>query len=410
MKKLIIIIMLSATVVYGQQVQAYNSDKFKGFVHEGGARSSKTTSIIQFLLTWAERQETQKRVIIARSKNTWTRATTLYDFINVMKGHEVYDIRNHNRTEGIIKYHKVEFWFGGLDDPQRLHGFTSDAIWINEANEISKNDFDQLEMRCSGFFILDYNPNIDNEHWIPATVIKRNDVKYIHSTVLDNPFAPEAVVRKIKSYEPNEINRAAGTADKQKWEIYGLGIRAVLEGLVFNNWDIVDEIPSWCTDRVFGLDFGYTYDPTGIVEIGISKRTNELFIDEHCYQTGMLNSDIARRLKQLKVKKVVADSAEPKSIQEIYNHGINIIGVKKGAGSVINGIDIMKRFKIHLTARSVNLIKEFKNYKHMQDKNGKYLNDPIDDFNHEIDAARYVCMNECSYKSESHQDLTKIFY
>ena len=404
--------MLSATIVYGAQVSAFNSGKYNGYEHCGGSRSSKTTSIIQFLLTWAERQPVQKRFIIARDKNTWTRATVLYDFVNVMKSYNVYDPKAHNKTDGIIKYHNVEFWFGGLDDPQKIHGFTSDGFWLNEANEAAKDDFDQLEMRSSGFFILDYNPNMSDDHWIVTAVHKRPDVKYIHSTVIDNPFAPDLVVKKIRSYEPTEANYAAGTADKNKWDIYGLGIRAKIEGLIYENWDIVDDVPAWVKPHKFTwLDFGYTNDVTSIGDLYLWKQTNEAWIDEYCYQTGMVNPDIARRLKQFEARKVWADSSEPKSITEIHNAGVNVFGVKKGPDSIKNGIDIVKRFRLHLTPRSLNTKKELENYKWMQDKNNNWLNEPIDDYNHSLDGIRYILMSECPMKTvgQSPGDLAKMF-
>lgn len=423
-KILISLIMLSGTIVYGAQVSAYNSGKYNGYIHEGGSRSSKTTSIIQFLLTWAERQTTAKRFIIAREKNTWTRATVLYDFVQVMKDYNysdeqkkenniVYENSLHNKTDAIIKYWDVEFWFGGLDDPQRIHGFTSDGFWLNEANEAAKDDFDQLGMRCSGFFILDYNPNMPEDHWI-LNLLLRKDVKYIHSTVIDNPFAPEQVVRKINSYNPDvPENIANKTADKNKWEIYGLGVRAVIEGLIYDKWDVVDTIPAWVQGHKFTwLDFGYTNDVTSIGDVYIWKETNEAWIDEYCYETGLTNPDIARRIKQNQGRKVWADSSEPKSIQEIFNAGVNIHGVMKGPDSIKNGIDVVKRFTLHVTTRSVNTITELRNYKYMQDKNGKWLNEPIDDYNHSMDGIRYVLMSECpmKVKGRSPNDLAKIFH
>lgn len=417
MKKLtaiaITMIMLNGTIVYGRQSIAYNSGRYSGFVHEGGSRSSKTVSIIQFWLSWAEMQPEPKRVVIAREKNTWTRATVLHDFINVMKWAEVYDSKNHNKTDGIIKYHNVEFWFGGLDDPQRIHGFTSDGFWLNEANEAKKDDFDQLEMRCSGIFVLDYNPNMTEDHWIVTSVLKRHDVKYIHSTVIDNPFAPQSVVKKIMSYKPTPENYASGTADKNKWDIYGLGIRAKIEGLIYDKWDLCDDIPAWVKGHKFTwLDFGYTNDVTSMGDVYILKETNEVWIDEYCYMTGLTNPDIARRLKQEQARKVWADSSEPKSIKEIHDTGVNIYPVQKGPDSVKNGIDIVKRFRMHVTSRSVNTIKEFKNYKYMQDKDGKWLNEPVDDFNHSMDGIRYVLMSECplNVKTKSANDAAKMFH
>jgi phage terminase large subunit len=242
---------------------------------------------------------------------------------------------------------------------------------------------------------LDYNPSFD-EHWIYDNVCKRPDAKYIHSTMLDNYFLPENSKRKILSYEPTDANYEAGTADKNLWEIYGLGKRAKLEGAVYEKWDTIKDIPDFVRShkRRFGLDFGYTNDPTAILDIYWSG--NQIWVDELIYETHLLNTDIARRLREHKMANVKgwADSAEPKSIQELYRLAINVHAVKKGAGSIKNGIDILKRYQIHVTDRSVNLIKELKNYKWKQDKNGKWLNEPIDDFNHALDALRYVAMME----------------
>jgi phage terminase large subunit len=401
--------MFNTTCIYGQQLQAFFADEFKIYVHEGGSRSSKSTSIIQFLLTWAEKQDSTKRVIIARKKNTWTRSTVLYDFIKFMKEVGIYTEENHNKAEGIIKYGNVEFWFGGLDDSQRLHGFTSDGFWINEANEATKEDFDQLEIRCSGFGILDYNPNIDDDHWIPASVIKRPDCKYIHSTMLHNPFIPEVVRKKILSFEPTDENYSRGTADKRKWIVYGLGLRAKIEGLIFDKWEICQSIPSSGVKRYGGIDFGYSNDVTAIGEVGISD--SEIFIDEVCYRTHMLTSEIISVLKNnLPGRKIWADSADPRLIAEIFNAGISISAVKKGSGSISAGIDAIKSKKIFITERSINAINEFKNYTYKQDKTGKWLNEPIDDQNHICDAVRYVALMEILGRNRKKIDLKYIFY
>lgn len=399
--------MLEGTIVYGQQVQAFNNGKFKGFIHEGGARSSKTTSIIQFILQWADRQAETKRFVICRLKNTWTTATTLYDFLIIMKAYGIYKTENHNKTLGIIKHKNVEFWFGGLDDPQRLHGFTSDGFWINEANEAAKDDFDQLEMRSSGFFILDYNPRMSEDHWIVRNILRRTDVKYIHSTVIDNPFAPENVVAKIRSYEPTPENMETGTADKNKWEIYGLGLRAKIEGLIYENYSIVKVIPAWVKKRYQCMDLGFTFDPTFIGEVAFYENT--LYIDEQCYRTQMLTSDIVRMLKTTNNGlEIVSESADPRLITEIENAGFRITPVVKGAGSVIAGIEKMKTFRIKITERSLNVKKELDNYKYAQDRNGRWLNEPIDDFNHALDAVRYVILMKILGKTGKKNDLKQL--
>lgn len=405
--------MLSATVVYGQQVQAFNSGKYRGFIHEGGARSSKTTSIIQFLLQWADRQTKVKRFVICRQKNTWTTATVLYDFVNIMKDYNIYDDKLHNKTLGIIKYRNVEFWFSGLDDQQRLHGFTNDGFWINEGNEATKNDFDQLEQRSGGFFILDYNPRMTDDHWIVLSILRRKDIKYIHSTVLDNPFAPEQVVKKINSYNPDVLeNIENGTADKNKWEIYGKGIRAKIEGLIFEHYEIVKEIPYWITKRWQALDFGYTTDPTAISEVAYDHKSNTIYIDEQCYKTKMLSGDIIKELRKTnKGMEIVCESADPRLIDEIGLGGFKrMTPAEKPPGSVKAGLDKMQTMKICITDRSVNAKKELENYKYAQDRSGKWLDEPEDDFNHIIDGVRYVVYMKILGQSKSKKDLHGMFY
>jgi phage terminase large subunit len=377
--------------VFIRLYDAYNSTKFNIYVLEGGSRSTKTISIIQFLLSYAETNIGKpKRIIISRAVGTWITGTVLNDFLNVVKAYGWYNNRNYNKTLRIYKQFDTEFWFVGLDDEQKLHGMSSDGFWINEAIESSKEDLDQLEMRCTGFGILDYNPS-EEEHWIYDSVIPRENAFYIHSTMLDNPFIPENSRSKILSYEPTEENFKRGTVDKRKWEIYGLGKRAKIEGLVFETIEIVPEIPMWVKERFTGIDFGYTNDPTAIGEVGIQDNT--LYVDELCYRTRMNIADIIKTLKDVNNdRKIISESADPRLVDEIYHSGFNIHPVEKGKGSVEAGIEKMKTMKICVTERSVNAIKEFKNYTYQQDKTGKWLNVPIDDMNHIIDLVRYVVL------------------
>jgi phage terminase large subunit len=382
---------IEVSSVFIRLYDAYKTGKYSIYVLEGGSRSTKTISIIQFLLAYAEANiGTPKRIIISRAVGTWITGTVLNDFLNVVKDYGWYNNRNYNKTLKIYKQFDTEFWFVGLDDAQKLHGMSSDGFWVNEAIESDKDDIDQLEMRCTGFGILDYNPT-EEEHWIYDNVLTRSNVFFIHSTMLDNPFIPENSRLKILSYEPTEENYRSGTADKRKWEIYGLGKRAKIEGLVFENIEIVKEIPEYVTKRFTGIDFGYTHDPTAIGEVGIWG--NELYIDELCYRTRMTIAEIIGTLKSVNNgRKIISESADPRLVDEIYNAGFNIHPVEKGKGSVEAGIEKMKAMKIHVTERSINAIKEFKNYTYQQDKNGKWLNLPIDDFNHIIDLVRYVVL------------------
>lgn len=386
------------TKVHERLVEAYDGRKFNVFVLEGSSRSSKTFSIIQFWIkyAWLNRGK-KRRVAICRLKGTWLSATVLYDFINVLTTYGLYNKKNHNKTNRIISLWDTEFWFMGLDDPQRVHGFESDAFWINEAIEAGYDDYSQLMQRCKGFAILDYNPS-EEFHWIYDRILKRAKTWYSHSTFKDNRFISNNARDQILSYEPTDDNYAAGTADERKWKIYGLGQRASIEGLIFTegvHWDIVKEVPAWAK-RVhrWGLDFGYTNSYTAIPDMYWTGGTNEVWVDEVCYQTGLVNPEIGNILKGAGLSRVkgYADSARPDSIDEIYAMGINVHPVKKI--KIEDSLDIMKRLKFHVTERSVNIIKERRNYTYMQDKNGIWLNEPVDNFNHDIDAERYVCTME----------------
>lgn len=383
------------TKVFDRLRTAYLSRQYNVYVLEGGSRSSKTHSIIQFWIAWAyENRGKEKRVIVSRWKGTWLKATALKDFIDILKQYKLYDKKNHNKSEGsgIYRLFDTEFWFLGLDDEQRVHGMRSDAFWINEAIEASFEDYAQLMQRCEGFAILDYNPS-EEEHWIYDKICKRPKTFYSHSTMLDNRLVPKNAKEQILSYEPTAANYAAGTVDKRKWEIYGLGKRAKIEGLVFDGFEIIDEIPIWVTKRFNGIDFGYSNDVTSCGELGIHE--NSLYIDEYFYRTHMLSKDIIAALKEYKVhKKIWSESADPRLVDEIYNAGFNIHAVEKGQGSIEAGLDKMKTMKIYITERSVNTIKEFKNYTYQQDKNGKWINKPIDMFNHSIDWVRYITLME----------------
>lgn len=384
---------LNVTPIFWRMTQARATGRFNVYVFEGGSRSSKTYSLIQFFLEWAARSRETKRIVISRKKGTWLYATVWHDFEKIYTEMGLMGMVHVNKSLHTVRLNNFTFEFVGLDDVQRLHGLTCDIFWINEAMEASKDDFDQLEQRCAEFAVLDYNPTAE-EHWIYDNVCSREDCYFDHSTMLDNPFIPDNMKRKILSYEPTEYNYANGTVDARKWKIYGLGERAKIEGLIFD-YKIIDEIPFWVKQRWRAIDFGFTNDPTAIETVGFYK--NALYIDEECYRTEMLNSDIIREIKRQPegmTRKCWAENAEPKTVREIRNAGIPILATKKGAGSVVDGIQFMQGLQIYITSRSVNVKKEFDNYTWAQDKDGRWLNVPVDDYNHAIDGVRYVCYNE----------------
>ena len=379
---------IETTVVYEKTLDA--AEKYKIICQEGGSRSSKTWSIFQFFLGKAINGDCLTFTIV-RDKLTWIKSTLLLDFKEILEVMEL-DVKpevNPNRPEQVYYINGSEFAFFGLDYAEKLHGRKQDWVWVNEAMETDKKSFEQLELRTTKGIILDYNPAND-EHWV-FDLQKRDDVTVIKSTMLDNPFLEQVIIDKIKSYEPTAHNIQRGTADNYMWEVYGLGNKARLEGVIFNNWDIVPKIPEEAKFMGYGLDFGYTNDPTAL--IALYMQDNELYFDELIHEVGLLNQDIANRMKTLNItntEMIVGDSAEPKSIEEIRRKGFYIKGAVKGADSVKYGIDLLKGYKMHITERSTNLESNLRKYKWAEDKTGKALNVPVDANNDCIDAMRYI--------------------
>lgn len=216
-----------------------------------------------------------------------------------------------------------------------------------------------------------------------ARTIDKRTYHFI-STYKDNPFLEQNIIDEIESLRHK---------NQSLWQVYGLGMQAVVEGLIFRDVTYVDDIPPQVRRRWRGMDFGFTNDPTAIVTVGVDG--DNLYIDEVAYATEMLSSDIIRTLKAQDDKmEVIAESADPRLIQEIHRAGINIHPVKKFQGSINAGIQKMLQYKWHITRRSHNIIKEQKNYTYRQDKEGKWLNEPIDAYNHAMDAIRYVVMEK----------------
>jgi phage terminase large subunit len=244
-------------------------------------------------------------------------------------------------------------------------------------------EWQQLKMRTTKFAILDYNPSFSEDHWIESEN-KDPDTHHFISTYKDNPFLEQKIVDDIEKLRDK---------NKSLWTVYGLGLRAVIEGRIFDSYEIVDEIPPFIKRRWVGMDFGYTQDPTAIANIAINN--DDLYIDEICYRTRMLTNDIIKVLKaECQNKKIISESADPRLIDEIHNAGINIHAVEKFQGSVMAGIAKMQEYHIKITKRSIHVKKEIDNYVYDQDRDGKYLNQPVDEFNHAIDGARYVILSE----------------
>lgn len=326
------------------------------------------------------------RLSVVRKTLTALRGSVLLDFkeVLVQMGLWGWNKSAYNKSSFTFTFPNgswIEFF--STDDEQKLRGRKRDICYVNEANELSYLEWQQLKMRTTMFTIADYNPSFSDEHWL-CTVNADPRTYHFITTYKDNPFLEQTIVDEIESLRDK---------NQSLWRIYGLGLQAIVEGLVFTNVDYVDEVPASLSKRFRGIDFGYENDPTAIIDVWF--RGNEVWIDELCYQTHMLTTDIVKVFKDNNPAiKTISESADPRLVQEIYRAGVNIHPVRKFQGSVQAGIQKMQEYKFHVTRRSTNITREFKNYTWAQDKEGKWLNQPIDAFNHGIDALRYIYLME----------------
>ena len=353
-------------------------------VQQGGSRSGKTFNILIWIIFSRCSVPGNGNVItIVRKSYPALRGSVYRDFIDILIKFNLYKESDHNKSNSEYHLNGWLFEFISLDQPQKVRGRKRHTAFLNEANELNLEDYRQLALRTTDKIILDYNPS-DEFHWIYDEVIPRDDCDFYQTTYKDNPFLDIGIIQEIERYRD---------IDEEFWRVYGLGERGQSKARIFNFIE-VEKIPDEAKHIGIGLDFGYTNDPTAIVQSYILG--DSLYLSELAYATKMTNRDIANKLNDLGIDKhvqIFADSAEPKSIDEIYYMGFNIKPTAKGKDSINIGIDMLKRFKIHVTSNSINMIKEFRNYKWMEDKNGLMLNKPVDAFNHTIDAVRYSIYN-----------------
>jgi phage terminase large subunit len=379
-------LIIQATTVF----QKNWDSKTRFVVNIGGSRSTKTYSILQLLIVKALESTEPLVISIVRKSLPSLRISVLRDFFNILNELDLYNAEAHNKTENTYQLNNTLFEFFSIDDAQKRRGTKRDILFINEANETTYEDFFQLNIRTTQQVFLDFNPS--ETFWYNDHIQPREDVTIIHSTYKDNPY--------LNQDQINEIERLQFT-DKQYYEIYGLGQFSGNMGLIYT-YIPVDEIPSYGAKLVaLGMDFGFSNDPTTLIEIWVWNDV--LYLNELIYEPNLTNQDIANKMDEYGIDKyveIVADSAEPKSIEEIRRMGFNIKPAHKGPDSIMNGIDILKRYRLHITKQSVNLIKELNNYKWIVDKNGNVLNKPVDMFNHGLDAVRYVALNKLKQSNQ----------
>ena len=354
-----------------------DSDK-KIIINQGGTRSGKTFNILLYIIFYYCLNNSDKTITICRKTYPALRATVLRDFINILREHNLYNEDNHNKSSSEYNLFGNLIEFISLDQPVKVRGRKRHLLFINEANELFWEDWQQLLFRTSDKIILDYNPS-EEYHWIYDKIIPREDANFLKTTYKDNPFLEQSLI--------DEIERLKYT-DEQYWQIYGLGEKGISKATIFNYVEC-NQVPFEAEVVSFGMDFGFTNDPTALVKV--SKLDNNLYIEELLYRTMMTTGDIHNFLKgKVKREPIYADSSEPRIIEELRRMGWSIRASLKGRDSVNAGIDLLKRFKIHIHKDSTNAIQEFRNYKWLEDKTGKLTNKPEDKNNHIADAVRYA--------------------
>ena len=354
----------------------------------GGTSSSKTFSIIPMLITYAVQKDNTEISIVSESIPHLRRGA-IRDFLKIMQMVGMYDPNKWNKSSLTYTFSNNSFIeFFSADQPDKLRGARRDVLFINECNNVDWESYYQLAIRTRKFIYLDYNPV--SEFWVDTELVHDADSEMIVLTYKDNEALDSSIVAEIE-----KAKEKAETSEywRNWWAVYGLGQIGNLEGVIFSNYQLIDTIPDDARLLGCGVDFGYSVDPTAIVEV--YQYNDQRIIKEICYRTGMLNSDIAKVLP--KGVPVYADSAEPKSIEEIRRFGISIKGVTKGKDSINYGIQVMQGQNYMITKDSTNLIKELRGYCWDKGKDGKTLPIPVGD-SHLMDAWRYFEMESLGLK------------
>ncbi len=362
----------------------------------GGKGSSKSHSVAQLLL-WLLTNKDRKVIGVGRKTFPALRMTAYKLLVDLLVDYGRYPICQHDKTAHTIKYAGNEIQFFSLDDPTKMYSFNANYIWLEEAVEFTWEDYVALRLclrlppgKDINQMWLTFNP-IDENHWLKRNLWGAPGVEWIHSTYKDNPHLPPSYVRQLEDL----INQ-----DQNYHRVYTLGEWGRLENVIFPDWTLVDDMPKEFQAQVYGLDFGYE-NPSACMQVGVMG--DNLYLDEVFYQTHMTNADLINFLKTLPRLDIHADSAEPQRIEEICRTGIACYPANK---DVRLGIDTVKRHKLHITKRSVNLIKEIRGYQRKRDKDGHVMEEPVKAFDHCMDALRYGTMGLRRWvKAEIYSDI-----
>ena len=368
--------------VFDKTSEAFESGKHV-IIHKGGTGSGKTYDLMIFLIYYVALRFPGKVITVVSESKPHLDIGAIRILKSLLMSSGLFRHEYYNESKSVWTAAKtgsiVEFF--SADRIDKALGARRFMLFGNEINSLKFEVFDELARR-SDYVLADFNPT--SQFWLEKFTEYYDDVEIIKSNYTNNPFLPEIERKRIERRAKLDPNFKRIHIDCE----YG-----IYEGLVFPEFQIINEFPQ--IDYLHGLDFGYTNDPTSLIRVGIAD--GNLYLDELIYRTGLTNQDLSKLMLQLGIRpnydEVIADCAEPKSIEEIRRYGFNVKPAVKGTDSINAGIDAMKQLKINITQRSTNLLKEFRNYSWITDKEGRSTNKPLDLFNHGIDAARYAVMS-----------------
>ena len=348
-------------------------------VVQGGTSAGKTIGSLQVLIDLAQRDLNPTLTSVVSESFPHLKRGAIRDFLSILEEQRYFRPDRWNKSDFTYTFEtgsKIEFF--SADQPGKVRGPRRDRLFLNEGNNISFETFEQLEIRTNEFVIIDYNPV--SEFWVNEHVLNvRKDVDFLVLTYKDNEALNPNIIQAIESRKHR----------RGWWQVFGLGQLGEVEGRIYTEWNIIDDIPPEARLERYGLDFGYHPDPCAIV--ALYYLNGGYILDEELFQLEMSNREIANTLKNKRGALVVADSAEPKSIAEIKMYGVNIVPAEKGGDSRKHGIKTVQDQKISVTKRSVNLLKEYRNYLWQVDKDGHILpGTPEDGNDHLLDATRYA--------------------
>ncbi len=369
------------TRLFEASAEAWRNPRYRRCLHEGGTASSKTWTILQLLTLIAQQARTALLISVVSESLPHLKRGAIRDFFRILDESPDNNPR-YNKTEQTYRFGKGVIEFFGADEADKVRGPRRDILFINEGNNVPWETARGLDIRTSKFTFVDWNPVSEfwaHEHWMG-----QEENYYVHSTYLDAiAVLPTEVVDNIESNRDKDPNW---------WNIYGLGRLGRVEGLVYPLFSQVDELPNQ-GQLVYGLDFGFSGDPSVLTRHKVFP--DELYSEELIFEQGLTNQDICAKMVELGVargEEIWADSAEPKSIEEIYRLGFNIKGAPKGPGSVEYGHQKVRQYKQYWTTDSLNCIKEQRNFRYTSDKNGKLTEKTTHAWSHGMDSRRYAIM------------------